>query len=118
MFIKKEKCKSDPPIFSFEAKNIFFSKSRVCPVIQFSGAVDNSSDFDGKTILLECENNEYVYISGLEIYKFKTNDQIIDRISLMGNNTISYCFAIGENYTYFIYHRYKLIENDDIEEGT
>ena len=36
----------------------------------------------------------------------------------MGNNTISYGFAIGENYTYFIYHRYKLIENDEIEEGT
>ena len=31
---------------------------------QFSGANDSSS-FDGNTLLLECENNEYVYISGL-----------------------------------------------------
>ena len=32
---------------------------------EFSGA-DNTSDFEGNTLLLQCENNEYVYISGLE----------------------------------------------------
>ena len=29
---------------------------------QFSGAADISSDFDGKTLLLEGEHNEYIYI--------------------------------------------------------
>ena len=54
-------------------RNIFFGKSKVFPMTQFSGANDNSG-FEGNTRLLECENNEYVYISGLEVFKFKTDD--------------------------------------------
>ena len=73
---------------------------------QFSGANDSSS-FDGNTLLLECENNEYVYISGLEIFKFKTDDKIIDYTSLIGNNMIPYTFAAGEN----IHISYPLITN-------
>ena len=83
---------------------------------QFSEAND-SSDFDGNTLLIEVEDNEYVYISGLEITKFKTDDKIIEYISLMGNNMIPYAIMIGERYTYFLYHRYKFIANDKIEEG-
>ena len=103
--------------FSFQAKNIFIGKSKVCSMTEFSGAKD-SSDFDGNTILLECEDNEYVYISGLEIAKFKTDDKIIDYISLMGNNMIPYAIMVGEKNTYFLYHCYKFIENDKIEEDT
>ena len=36
----------------------------------------------------------------------------------MGNNMIPYAIRLGEENTYFLYHRYKLIENDKIEEGT
>ena len=68
--------------------------------------------------LLECENNEYVYISGLEIFEFKTDDKIIEYISLRGNNMIPYTFAVGEKCTYFLSSHYKFIENDKIEEGT
>ena len=85
---------------------------------ELSGADDDSSRFDGNTLLLECEDNEYVYISGIEISKFKTDDKIIDYISLMGNNMIPHAIMIGERYTYFLYHHYKFIENDKIEEGT
>ena len=84
---------------------------------EISGALD-SSDFEGNTILLECENNEYVYISGLEIFKIKPDDKIIDYISLMSHNMVPYAILIGEKYTYFISHHYKFIENDRIEEGT
>ena len=85
---------------------------------QLSGAADNSSDFDGNTLLLECENNDNVYISGLEIFQFKTDGKIIDYISLMGKNLVPYTIKLGENYTNFLYNRYKFIENDKIEEGT
>ena len=84
---------------------------------EFSGARDKN-DFDGKTFLLEREDNEYVYISGLENSKFKTDDKIIDHISLLGNNMTPYAFMIGERYTYFLYHRYKFVANDKIDEGT
>ena len=76
---------------------------------QFSGAIDSFS-LDGNTFLLECENDEYVYISGLEILKLKTDDKIIDCISLIGINMIPYTFAVGKKYTYFLSPHYKFIE--------
>ena len=114
---KYEKYQFDPPFFSFQAKNIFIGKSKVCEMTEVSGAGD-SSEFDGNTVLLECGDNEYVYISGFGSSKFKTDDKIIDYISLMGNNMSIYTFAIGEKCTYFISTNYKYIENDKIEEGT
>ena len=44
---------------------------------EFSGGGDKI-DFDGNTLVLECENTEYVYISGLEIFQFKVDDKFID----------------------------------------
>ena len=114
---KYEKCKFDQPFLSFQPKHIFIGKSKIFPMTEFSGA-NNSQDYDGNTLLLEFEDNEYVYISGLEIFKFKSDDKIIDYISLIGNNMIPYTFAVGEKYTYFLYYRYKFIENDKIEEST
>ena len=114
---KYKNCKFDPPLFSFQAKNVFIGKSKICPMTEFSGARDKN-DYDGNTLLLECEDNEYIYISGLEIIKFKTDDKIIDYISLMGNNMTPYAVMVGEKNTYFLYHRYKFIENGKIEEGT
>ena len=66
-----------------------------------------SSAFDGNTILLECEDNENVFISGCEIIKFKTDDKTIDYISLMGNSMCPYTFAIGEK----IHTSYHFITN-------
>ena len=31
---------------------------------------------------------------------------------------IPYAIMVGKKYTYFLYHRYKIIENDKIEVGT
>ena len=115
---KNEICKFNPPLFIFQAKNVFIGKSKVCPMTEFSGSANNSSEFGGNTLLVECENNEYVYISGLEITKCKIDDKIIDYISFMANNMIPHAFMIGEKYTYFLYHHYKFIENDKIEENT
>ena len=114
---KNKICKFDPPLFSFLAKNVFIGKSKVCSMTEFSEA-EEKVKFDGNTLLLECEDNEYIYISGLEITKFETDDKIIDYTSLMGNNMTPYAIMIGERYTYFLYHRYKFFENDKIEEGT
>ena len=82
---KYEKCKFDQPFLSFQPKHIFFGKSKVCEMTDHFGAND-SSGFHGSTILLECGDDEYVYISGFENSKFKTYDKNIENISLMGNN--------------------------------
>ena len=98
----------------FKQKNIFIGKAKICAMTEFSEAL-NISNFDGNTILLECENNKYIYISGPEIFEFRTDAKIQDYISLMGNNLIPYTFAVGEKYTYFISIHYKFIENHKIQ---
>ena len=65
---------------------------------EFSSAGDKD-EFDGNTLLSECEDNEYIIISRLEISKFKTDNKITDYISFMGNNMIPYTFAVGKKYT-------------------
>ena len=75
---------------------------------------EDKVEFGGNTLLLECKDNEYVYISALEILKFKTVDKILDYISPMGNNMIPYAIRIGEIYTHFVAHYYKFIENDSL----
>ena len=82
---------------------------------EFSGAADNGSDFDGNTLLLECEKNEYIYVFGLETLQFRTDDKIIDYVSLMRNKMVPSANILGEKYTYFLYNRYKFIEKDKIE---
>ena len=61
---------------------------------EFSGASDKV-DFDGNSLPLECEKNEDINLSGLEIFQFKTDDKIIDHTSLLGNNMIPYSFSVG-----------------------
>ena len=70
-------------------QNMFLLVNRklVCPMTEFSEAEDKE-EIDGNTLLLECEINKYVYISGLEVFKFKADDKIIDYISLIGNNMV------------------------------
>ena len=92
---KYEKYKFDPPFISSKTKHIFIGKSKVCEMTEFSGA-ENKEKFDGNTLLLECEDIEYFYISGLEIFKFKTDDKFVGYISLMGNNMCPNAIIIGE----------------------
>ena len=91
-------CMFDQPFLSFQPKQVFIGKSKDCELTEISEAND-SSDIDGNITLLECQDIEYVYTSGFEILRFKTDDKIIDYISLMGNNMVSYNFAVGEKYT-------------------
>ena len=106
---KYEKCKFDRPFLRFQPKHIFIRKSKVCEMTMFSGVGDNF-DFDANTIFLECNDNEYVYHSGHRIIKFKTDEKIIDCISLMGNNMIPYAFAIEVRHTCFISNQYNFLK--------
>ena len=115
---KHEQSKFDQSYISFQRKHIFIGNSKSCEMTEFSACGDNKSDFDGNTLLLECEDDKYVYISGRGIFELRTDDKIKDYISFMGNNMIPYAVMVGEKYTYFLCNRYKFIENDKIEEGT
>ena len=84
---------------------------------EFSGALINPNS-DGNTSLLECEDSKYIYISGLEIFEFRTDDKILDYMSLMDKKMNPYTFAVGDRYKNFISTHYTNIQNDENQEGT
>ena len=47
------------PDISFQPKHIFVGKSRICTMTEHSRSI-NHPEFDGNTVLLEFEDNEYV----------------------------------------------------------
>ena len=57
---KYDKCKVDQLFVCFRPIYTFIGKSKVCEMTQASGVAGNSSNFDGNTVLLECEDNEHV----------------------------------------------------------
>ena len=67
----------------------------------------------GNSILVKITNNKYIHI-GCEIYKFETNDEIVDYISPVGNADVSYPVAFGENNVYFMLDK-KMIRINDFE---
>ena len=99
-------------------KHIFIGKSKDCEMTEFSVAVNNDSDFEGNTNLLEVECRKYNHISGLEITEFETTDKVIDCKSLMSNNMVPYTIIVREKITCFFYNLYKFFENNKIEAGT
>ena len=95
------KCNFGQPLLCLQLERFFIGRSKVCKMTEFSEP-SYSSDFDGNTILLECGDNKYIYIFGLEIFEFKTIDKIMDYMSFMGNNMSPCTIVVGEEYTYFI----------------
>lgn len=82
----------------FTAKKIFIGKSPKIKMTEYSGGYGKY--FDGNTILLYLENNNYIIISD-DIEEFHINDEIEEYYSLVGNNDVPYPMAIGKKNIYF-----------------
>jgi len=82
----------------FNVNKIFIGKSPLIEMTNFSGG--HGKYFDGNTILLLLNNNNYIYIRDT-IQKFKINDKIKKYFSFVGNNDIPYPIALGEKNIYF-----------------
>ena len=79
---KYQKYKFDQPFLSFQVKNIFIGKSKICSMTEFFGALNNSN-FDGNTILLDCEDSKYVYCSGLKNVLYALNGIVIIYLNIV-----------------------------------
>lgn len=86
-------------IKKFKSAKIFVGKSPKIKMTILSGG--HGPRFIGNTILLKIKKNVYVFI-GLNIYEFKTDDEIIKYYSPVGNNDVPYPVAIGKKYFYFM----------------
>ena len=78
---------------TYEVTKIFIGKSPLIQMTDFSGG--HGKYFDGNTILLLLNNNNYIYIRDT-IEKFKINDKIKKYFSFVGNNDVPYPIALGE----------------------
>ena len=126
---KYETCRSKEPFLPFQSKNLFISKSEVYKSTEIPGACD-SSDSDGKTILVGGDDvgynyslsvrgdKEYMFISGFQIITFNTEDKILDFKSILGINMNPTAVAIREKNLNLLSEHYKFIENNKIEERT
>ena len=80
-------------------EKIFIGKS-VDDNITFG--MDIGKNYDGNTILIKIDKNNYIYIGNYDSYSFKTDDNIIKYYSSIGSNDVPYPVAIGEKYVYFL----------------
>lgn len=77
----------------------------------FVGCDDSGQDL-GNTLLLHIKNNEYVFI-GPMIYSFVSDNPIIKYSSNIGNNDVSYPYAINENNDIFLLSEFVVIAYDE-----
>lgn len=57
--------------------------------------------YQGNSILVKITNHNYIFI-GWVIYRFSTDDVIVDYVSTIGNNDVPYPYAIGTENTYLM----------------
>jgi hypothetical protein len=87
-------------VYSTKYSNIWIGKSPKIEMTIYSGGYGKK--FDGNSILVEIGNLEYVFI-GEKILSFKSISPIKKYISPVGNNDVSYPYAIdAEGYIYLI----------------
>jgi len=67
----------------------------------------------GNSLLVKITDHKYIFIGG-NIFQFTTNDKILDYVSPLGPNDVSYPVAFGTEYVYFMVNN-KMIKNNDLE---
>ena len=87
-------CNPKEAFLVIKASENFIGKSHMCDLTRMIGT--HNFDYDGNTILVGCDRNDYILFSGFEIIKFKTEAEIIDFVSLMGYSMISKAIGTGE----------------------
>ena len=76
----------------------------------WSGFDSTPYKMHGNSILIKIDTYNYVYV-GSEIFSFRTDEEIIDYISPVGNNDVPYPIAYTQNYVYFPFDKSYLFRN-------
>ena len=72
-------------------RKVFVGLSPKNEMTKFSGGYGRK--FDGNSILVNTENNNYVYI-GSEIFSFNSLSEIVEYVSPVGNNDVPYPYTV------------------------
>lgn len=86
-------------LVTYNAIRVFIGKSPINNMTSFSG--NHGDQYDGNSILIEIDNNTYVYI-GHMIYSFTPKPRIVSYVSPIGNNWVPCPFAVDELNNYYL----------------
>ena len=92
-------------------EKIFIGKSPKNKMTEFSSGYGKY--FDGNTILIKLSQNKYVFI-GSGIYIFTSEYEIIKYVSPVGNNDVSYPYAIDIKNNYYLMIASVIIPNNNM----
>jgi hypothetical protein len=101
-----------PSFILLNPKKTFVGESHFDDITENSGM--HGSYFDGNSILVNAESNNYVYI-GSEIYKFTSIVPIIEYKSPVGRNDIPYPYATDKNGNIYLFLEKVAILNGKYE---
>lgn len=74
----------------------------------------NSNDGeDGHCYLFQIRSRQYIFVGSENVIGFSTEEGIKEFHATMGNNQVSYAFAVSRNFTYFPDNEKKMM-NDEI----
>jgi len=97
-------------ILSINTNKIWIGESPLTKMTEFSGGY--GPKFKGNSILLYIDNY-YIFI-GHKVYSFKTEYEIINYVSEVGNNDVPYPYAVDtENNYYLMIEEIKLSVPDE-----
>ncbi len=99
-------------IAEFTPVNVFVGISPLNDMTEYSAG--HGLKFEGNSILLHLGFNKYVFI-GPTIFSFSTNHEIINFMSPVGNNDVSYPYAIDSQGDYYLLIEDAVIRVDDPE---
>lgn len=78
---------------------VFIGESPETEMTKYSGGYGN--DFIGNSILVKTNDNNYYFI-GHVIFKFTTENEIINYVSEVGNNDVPYPYAVDSEGKYYL----------------
>lgn len=100
------------PILNLKARKVFIGKSPETMTTMSGG--DYGPEFDGNTILVNTDNNNYIFI-GDSIYSFASLDEIVTYISPVGNNDVPYPYGFDKlGNTYYMSERVYLDKKHNV----
>jgi hypothetical protein len=85
--------------FSVNFNKIFIGESPLTAMTLYSGYF--GPEFDGNTILLELDENKYMFI-GDRVYTFESLAEIVTFLSPIGNNDVPYPYAADVDGNYYL----------------
>lgn len=80
-------------------EKVWVGKSPLTRITSFSGG--HGPKFDGNTLLLQQPNQQYVFI-GTTVKAFATRHPIVQYVSEVGNNDVSYPYAVDQTKHYYL----------------